>query len=179
MVEIREVGAGDLEAVRLLLQEYAVHLNASVGEQHICLESYAKELSELPAPYAAPGGMILLALVDAEPAGVVALKPLSGVQSAVPGERACEMKRLWVRPNFRGLSLGKLLSRRLIDLARLRGYTALYLDTLPATMPAAYRIYTQLGFARIERYAENPVLRQRTGCSDSWSPEVVFMRLGM
>ena len=104
--------------VRTLLREYAAYLNASVGEEHICLENYEKELSTLPAPYHAPGGVILLALVEAEPAGVIALKPLTPLRSAFAGERACEMKRLWVRPQFRGLRLGSLLSERLIEEAR-------------------------------------------------------------
>src|SRR5450631_3179638 len=110
MVTIRGAGDADLDDVRVLLREYAAYLNASVGEEHICLENYEKELTSLPAPYQSPGGVILLATVGAEPAGVIALKPLTPLRSAFPGERACEMKRLWVRPQFRGLNLGRLLS---------------------------------------------------------------------
>jgi putative acetyltransferase len=166
----------DLDVVRSLLREYAAYLNASVGEEHICLENYERELATLPAPYQSPGGIILLAFVAGEPAGVIALKPLRPVRAAVPGERACEMKRLWVRPQFRGLNLGKLLSEQLIEQARSSGYTAIYLDTMPATMHAAYRLYTEFGFTQVERYADNPVLRQQMGCADNRSPEVVFLR---
>jgi ribosomal protein S18 acetylase RimI-like enzyme len=175
MITIREAAAVDFDAVRTLLREYAAYLNASVGEEHICLENYEKELSTLPAPYRAPGGVILLALVDAEPAGVIALKQMTPLRSAFPGERACEMKRLWVRPQFRGLGLGRLLSGRLIEEAAKREYTAIYLDTMPGTMQAANRIYTELGFAPVEQYTNSPVLRQ-AGCADNRSPEVVFFR---
>ena len=177
MPTLRVAQAADLDAVRTLLREYAAYLNASVGEEHICLENYEKELMTLPAPYQAPEGVLLLALVAEELAGVIALKPLAPLRSALPGERACEMKRLWVRPRFRGLRVGRLLSERLIEEARARGYTAIYLDTMPASMQAANRIYAQLGFTPVERYADNPVLRQSSGCEDNHSPEVVFFRL--
>jgi hypothetical protein len=176
MVTIRLAGEEDLDTVRALLREYSAYLNASVGEQHICLENYEKELSMLPVPYHAPSGVILLATVAGEPAGVIALKSLTPLRSAFPGERACEMKRLWVRSQFRGLNLGTLLSQRLIEEARARGYTAIYLDTMPGTMQAANRIYSSLGFAPVERYNENPILRQASGCEDNRSPEVVFFR---
>jgi ribosomal protein S18 acetylase RimI-like enzyme len=176
MLTIRAAADADLDTVRMLLREYAAYLNASVGEEHICLENYEKELMTLPSPYQAPGGVILLGLVCDEPAGVIALKPLTPLRSAFPGERACEMKRLWVRPQFRGLRLGYMLSERLIEQAQTRGYTAIYLDTMPATMQAANGIYVGLGFAPVERYAGNPVLRQQTGCVDNRSPGVVFFR---
>jgi len=176
MVTIRATGDADLNTIRTPLREYAAYLNASVGEAHICLENYEKELMTLPSPYQSPGGVILLALVANEPAGVIALKPLTPLQSAFPDERACEMKRLWVRPRFRGLRLGRLLSERLIQQAQARGYTAIYLDTMPTTMQAANRIYTDLGFAPVERYGDNPVLRRQPDCADNRSPGVVFFR---
>jgi GNAT superfamily N-acetyltransferase len=174
MVTIRTAGNADLDDVRTLLREYAAYLNASVGEEHICLENYEKELRTLPAPYHAPGGVILLAMVGDEPVGVIALKPLTPERSAFPQERACEMKRMWVRPRFRGLRVGRLLSDALVEQARARGYSAMYLDTMPATMRAANRIYAELGFVPVERYAENPVLRP--GSEDNRSPDVVFFR---
>jgi putative acetyltransferase len=175
MVTIRVADDADLDVVRTLLREYAAYLNASVGEEHICLANYEKELMTLPAPYQSPGGVILVAMVAAEPAGVIALKRLTPLRSAFANERACEMKRLWVRPQFRGLHLGRLLSERLIEQARTRGYTAIYLDTMPVTMQAANRIYTVLGFVPVERYGDNPMLRQ-PGSADNRSPEVVFFR---
>jgi ribosomal protein S18 acetylase RimI-like enzyme len=176
MILLRAAGDADIEVVRMLLREYAAYLNQSVGEEHICIENYEKELATLPVPYQAPGGVILLAMVDAEPAGVIALKPLTPLRSAFVDEHACEMKRLWVRPQFRGLRLGRLLSERLIEEAGARGYTAIYLDTMPGTMQAANRIYRELGFAPVDRYADNPVLRQQAGCADNRSPDVFFFR---
>jgi putative acetyltransferase len=176
MVTIKAADESDLDAVRMLLREYAAYLNASVGEEHICLGNYEKELTSLPAPYHSPGGVILLATVSDEPAGVIALKPLSPLRSAFPEERACEMKRLWVRPEFRGLRLGRLLSERLIEEARTRGYTAIYLDTMPGTMQAANHIYADLDFTPVECYGDNPVLRIRPGSEDNTSPNVVFFR---
>ena len=176
MVTIRAAGDGDLDVVRTLLREYATYLNESVGEEHICLGNYEKELITLPAPYHSPGGVILLAMVGDEPGGVIALKPLTPLRSVFPGERACEMKRLWVRPQYRGLRLGKLLSEGLIEQARARDYTAMYLDTMPGTMQAANHIYVELGFAPLERYGDNPVLRPQQGSEDNRSPDVVFFR---
>jgi putative acetyltransferase len=176
MVTIRAAEDEDLDAVRTLLREYAAYLNASVGEEHICLENYEKELRSLPVPYQSPGGVILVALSQGELAGVIALKPLKPERSAYPEERACEMKRLWVRPQFRGFNIGKLLSERLVEEARARGYTAMYLDTMPTTMQAANRIYGDLGFCPVERYGDNPVLRQIPGSEDNRSPDVVFFR---
>jgi len=176
MVTIRAAGEGDLDDVRILLREYAAYLNVSVGEEHICLENYEMELATLPAPYQSPGGAILLALADGKPVGVVALKPLTPLRAAHPEERACELKRLWVRPDFRGLGVGRLLSEQAIERARGLNYSAIYLDTMPRTMQAANRIYAELEFVPVERYADNPVLREAPGCEDNQSPEVVFFR---
>lgn len=148
----------EIETARTLLHEYANYLNDSVGEQHICLTSYEEELAALPGVYAEPQGALLLAYVDGEPAGCVALKPLKTNRAVAPNEAACEMKRLWVRPQFRGLKLGQRLAEALIERAIRLGYTAMYLDTMPATMQAANRMYQLLGFEPVERYNENPVL---------------------
>ena len=148
--------SSDLEAVRALLREYAVHLNASLGAEHICLTEYEKELAGLPSPYQIM--LIAFAIDDhgnEEVAGCVLLKPIEG---------ACEMKRLWVRPQFQGLGIGRKLAEELIDGARQHGYSAMYLDTVPAAMKAAYHLYRALGFAPVERYNDNPV------------PDVVFFR---
>jgi putative acetyltransferase len=176
MVTIRAAGEDDLETVRILLREYAAYLNASVGEEHICRENYEKELATLPTPYESPGGAILLALADGKPGGVVALKPLTALRATHPEERACELKRLWVRPDFRGLGVGRLLSEAAIEQSRRLGYSAVYLDTMPRTMQAANRVYVELGFVPVERYADNPLLRQPSGCEDNRSPEVVLFR---
>ncbi len=148
----------DIEAVRRLLREYAAYLNQSLGEEHICLQSYEVELAELPGLYAEPYGTILLACVGDEPAGCGAFKPLKAERVLEPGEAACEMKRLWVRSEFRGHSIGRALAEELIACARRQGYTAMYLDTVPAAMQAANAIYQKLGFQPVERYNTNPIL---------------------
>jgi putative acetyltransferase len=148
----------ELETVRTLLREYAAYLNQSLGEEHICLESYEKELAGLPGVYAEPKGVIRIAYVDERPAGCVALKALQPTRAVESGETACEMKRLWVRPKFRGQLVGRALADDLIRYARILGYTAMYLDTVPAAMRSANAIYKRLGFEPVERYNTNPIL---------------------
>lgn len=173
-----EGSSGDLELARALMREYAVFLNASVGGEHICVESLEAELAGLPGAYADPGGTVLLAFAGDETgaeqaAGCVALKPLDhGLRGCGDGlaggtnvraseaERACEMKRLWVRPEFQGRQIGRKLADAVVDAARERGYSAMYLDTMPASMQAAYGLYRAMGFAPVERYLDNPVLRR-------------------
>jgi putative acetyltransferase len=147
-----------VETMRTLLREYAQHLNQSLGEEHICLASYEQELAELPGPYAPPEGAMLIAQSEGRPAGCVALKPLKADRALQQGERACEMKRLWVRPEFRGQSIGLLLAQELIVCARELRYTAMYLDTVPTAMRAANAVYHRLGFERVGRYNTNPVV---------------------
>ncbi len=146
----------EINTIRALLREYAAHLNASLGAEHICLANYEKELAGLPAPYQ----VTLLALVcdgdgNEEAAGCILLKPI---------EKGCEMKRLWVRPQFQGQGIGRELAEALIVEAQRRGYAAMYLDTVPTAMQAAHRLYLALGFVPVERYNDNPV------------PDVVFFR---
>jgi ribosomal protein S18 acetylase RimI-like enzyme len=145
---------------RTLMREYAYFLNESVGGQHICVESLEEELAALPGSYAEPAGAVLLAFAHESPAGCVALKPLHLAQPPHPDERACEMKRLWVRPAAQGTGLGRDLADAIVAIARERGYTAMYLDTMPQSMPAAYRLYCSMGFTAVDRYNQNPVLRQ-------------------
>lgn len=148
--------SSDLQAVRTLLREYAVHLNGSLGAEHICLSEYDTELANLPAPY-----HVLLIAFAADgngsemAAGCVLLKPVAG---------GCEMKRLWVRPQFQGLGIGRQLTVALIVEAQKQGYSAMYLDTVPEAMKAAHHLYRSLGFAPVERYNNNPV------------PDVAFFR---
>jgi ribosomal protein S18 acetylase RimI-like enzyme len=152
------VNPEDLNVTRILLREYADYLNRSLGEEHICLASYEQELAQLPGLYCSPQGVILLAFVGAKPAGCVALKPLKPERALDLDGSACEMKRLWVRSEFRGLSIGLALVEELIEYARRQGYTSVYLDTIPAAMQSANRIYQKLGFQAVERYTINPIL---------------------
>ena len=150
--------ARDFETTKVLLREYAAYLNQSLGEEHICLESYERELAGLPGVFSDALVVILVALVDEKLAGCVALKPLKAERAIEAGEAACEMKRLWVQPEFRGQSVGLALAKELIQYAKSRGYTAMYLDTVPTAMQSANGIYKKLGFQAVERYNTNPIL---------------------
>jgi len=172
-VLVRTTLPEQIETVRSLLREYAAYLNQSLGEEHICLEDYEKELAGLPGIYAEPQGAILLAMAEDKPAGCIALKPLKPSRAIAPGEAACEMKRLWVRPEFRGRSIGRILAEELIEHARGLGYTAMYLDTVPTAMESANGIYQKLGFEPVDRYNTNPILGQHP------SVAVEFFRLAL
>ena len=128
---------------RQIIAEYGASLGVDLSFQH-----FQEELAGLPGRYQPPGGCLLLALVDGEAAGCVALRGLS--------TDICEMKRLYVRPGFRGLGLGKALICAVVDEARRLGYVSMRLDTLPA-MRAAQSLYAGFGFVEIEPYTENPV----------------------
>jgi GNAT superfamily N-acetyltransferase len=157
-------GSADVDVVRGLMREYGDYLahlaEGPRGAASICLTGYEAELAALPEPYVAPGGL-LVAEVESGLAGCVALKSLkaragvTGLRAEIPG--ALELKRLWVRPRFRGLRLGQRLMQAAIDHARTVGATAIYLDTVPAAMPEANRMYEAMGFAPMERYNDNDV----------------------
>jgi GNAT superfamily N-acetyltransferase len=156
----------DAGLCRTLMREYAAYLNASVGGEHICVESLEKELAELPGAYAEPRGTVLLAFAQDEPAGCVALKPLN--IPGAPQECSCEMKRLWVRPGHQRTGLGRQLAEAVVEAALARSYTAMYLDTMPGSMQAAYGLYRSMGFEPVERYNQNPVLREDDALEIAW-----------
>ena len=131
-----------VEDVRRLLREYAASLNVS-----LCFQNFEKELATLPGDYAPPRGRLLVASDDGLPAGCVALRPL--------GDECCEMKRLYLRPGFRGKGAGRRLATVVIEEARRSGYKRMRLDTL-AAMQEARALYESLGFKRIEPYYHNP-----------------------
>jgi putative acetyltransferase len=136
-----------LQAVRELFQEYAGSLGVD-----LCFQNFAAELQGLPGEYTSPGGALLLAWVDGQVAGCVAMRALPDADHT----NACEMKRLYVRQPYRRLGLGRLLTQQLMDLASQAGYSCVLLDTLD-DMEAARGLYQQLGFEEVAPYYFNPI----------------------
>lgn len=137
----------NLADVRSLFQEYATQLNVD-----LCFQNFEAELAGLPGEYTEPRGALLMASVDGIPAGCCAIRPLDTADYA----NACEMKRLFVRPEFRRLGLGRQLTEQTMDLARMAGYDCLLLDTLN-DMESARALYQELGFEEIPPYYFSPI----------------------
>jgi GNAT superfamily N-acetyltransferase len=129
---------------RELFQEYAQSLGVS-----LCFQNFEQELAGLPGHYAPPDGRLLLAEYDGQLAGCVALhKWESGV---------CEMKRLYLRPSFRGKGLGRAIAEKIIAEARNIGYRRMRLDTIEPLMKDAVEMYRKLGLREIAPYRPNPI----------------------
>jgi len=135
--------AQDIDEARTLFTEYSAWLGVN-----LCFQNFEKELAELPGAYVPPTGRLLLAIENEQVVGCVALRRLE--------EGTGEMKRLYVRPEFRGKGLGRILTDAIIAAAREVGYQRLRLDTLPGRMDRAIGMYRSLGFRDIEKYYDNP-----------------------
>jgi len=129
--------------VRELFEEYAASLSVD-----LCFQNFQQELAGLPGDYVPPTGRLLMVTDGACAAGCVALRRID--------DETCEMKRLYVRPAFRGHGLGKTLADAIISEARAAGYQRMRLDTLPE-MKQAISLYESLGFRPIAAYRHNPI----------------------
>ncbi len=138
------LSAEQIGRARELFLEYANSLGFS-----LCFQSFDKELAGLPGDYSPPDGRLLLAEYEGQLAGCVALHRLE--------PEICEMKRLYLRPSFRGKGLGRSLAETVISEARRIGYTRMRLDTVEPVMRDAVAMYRQLGFKEIAPYRSNPI----------------------
>ena len=132
-----------IDTIRLLFLEYAQSLNFD-----LCFQSFDEELAGLPGDYATPDGRLLLATHGDKVAGCVALRKVA--------DGVCEMKRLWVRQEFRGKKIGRKLAEEIISEARKIGYSIMKLDTID-TMTEAITLYKSMGFSETSAYRYNPI----------------------
>ena len=147
-VELRLASSpDDIEAVRSLFMDY----QASIGID-LCFQGFEQEVQSLPGEYLEPAGALFIALVDGSPAGCCAFRPLMNSDHL----NACEMKRPFVRPAFRGFGLGRQLVERTMVHAQVAGYANMLLDTL-SDMETARALYQEAGFEEVAPYYHNPI----------------------
>jgi GNAT superfamily N-acetyltransferase len=144
-------GPDDLNAVRDLWREYWKSIDLPEDFQ-----DFGEELQGLPGKYAEDGGALLIAWIEGAPTGTIALRRIN--------DHAGEVKRLYLRPQFRGRGLGRHLVEKVIARARAIGYETLYADTLPI-MKDALNLYATMGFETTGPYTANP------------TPGAIFLRL--
>jgi putative acetyltransferase len=133
-----------IDEARGLFLEYAASLGFS-----LCFQSFDEELKNLPGAFGPPSGRLLLVRYGGHAAGCVALRRLE--------INICEMKRLYVRPDYRGLGLGQMLVERVIAEARVIGYARMRLDTVASAMQDAIALYRRMGFREIAPYSAIPI----------------------
>lgn len=136
----------EIHEIRRLFREYEAYLNVD-----LCFQQFESELANLPGKYAPPSGTLLLAIDGRKACGCGALRRFGPIQ-----DRMCEMKRLYVCPEARGLGVGKQIARRLIQEGACLGYSTMVLDTIDSLGPAIH-LYESLGFVRTDPYYDNPL----------------------
>ena len=142
----------DIATARGLFEEYQAGLGIS-----LCFQNFDHELATLPGDYAPPSGRLLIARDGDEVAGCIALRKIT--------DEICEMKRLYLRPEYRGKGLGRVLVDAILSEAREIGYRRMRLDTLPGRMDQAISLYRSIGFKEVAPYYNNP------------APETLYMEL--
>lgn len=143
-IDIRNtVTTHDFNTARALFSEYVASLPFDLNFQ-----DFEHELLELEDHYKAPGGCILIAWADGMPAGCIAIRPFSDTRA--------ELKRMYLRPAYRGVGLGKQLLDSIMEKAREAGYKSILLDTVPS-MQQAIHLYKKAGFTEIAPYRFNPI----------------------
>ncbi|MGI8466880.1 MAG: GNAT family N-acetyltransferase [Pyrinomonadaceae bacterium] len=144
MIEILPAETSEqIEQARMLFREYETWIDLN-----LCFQNFDGEVANLPGKYAAPDGRLLLAFSDGKLAGCAALRKLE--------DKICEMKRLFVRDEFQGLGIGKMLVEKIIEEACRAAYEKMRLDTFPPKMSKAVRLYESYGFREIPPYYHNP-----------------------
>lgn len=143
-----------LDEVRPLIIEYMDWLSGEQEGMDECLarQSYDDELDHLGEKYGMPQGRLYVAHFGGPAVGCIAMRPMP----ELPGQNACEMKRLYVKPGNRGHHIGRRLAQRIVDDAREAGYSRIYLDTLPI-LQTAIHMYRSMGFEEIPQYNDNPI----------------------
>jgi len=135
--------AKDIQIIKELFLEYAKWLDFP-----LCFQGFDEELATLPGKYSKPEGRLYIAYWDNKTAGCIGLRKIS--------DGICEMKRLYLRPEFRGKKIGNRLVEKIIEDAKIEGYLFMRLDTINERMGNAVEIYKNYGFKEIEAYYENP-----------------------
>src|ERR1700743_2459891 len=157
IITLEEIAADSsaekLSEARALLLEYGQFILATNQVAGFCFGSLEQEAARLPLGYTERGGGCLLACVNDIAAGFVCWRDISS--DVLPS--AWEMKRLWVRPETRGLNLGRLLAQAVLDRSAHADRRAVYLDTVPAAMSAAHKLYLAMGFMSCPQYNESPI----------------------
>lgn len=138
-----------IASVRALMAEYAAFIAEALGPVHVCHTSIDAEIAAADRIYGPPRGFLLLAMADDLAVGCVAVHPIAGNRA--------EIKRLWVQPGARGMNAGAALLHAALSRAKDLGYAEAVLDTVPAAMPQALRLYVSRGFQTTERFNDNPV----------------------
>ncbi len=148
-IEIRQ-GYKHPQEIGMLFSEYTNMLieNDSSFKKYLDIQHYDEEIKHLETKYGLPYGRLYLVYCYGEAAGCIGLRKID--------EENCEMKRLYVKPEFRGKKIGEQLVTKIIADAKEIGYSYMLLETLPF-LENAILMYKKFGFYEIESYNDSPM----------------------